>query len=134
MRSTMQVLVLLSLLSGAFDCPRIYGRRTFIFPIPRDSNIFIEPMDGFGSELKTAYLREGVPLGIVTDKSMADFEITGAIKGVTATRKTPEIDIRIENLKTQSVVWGFGAAEMPDAQSVAASCAKQLKREMARKP
>jgi hypothetical protein len=69
----MQVLVLLSLLSGAFDCPRIYGRRTFIFPIPRDSNIFIEPMDGFGSELKTAYLREGVPLDIVTDKSMADF-------------------------------------------------------------
>jgi hypothetical protein len=71
---------------------------------------------------------------IVSDKSMADFEITGAIKRVTAIRKTPEIDIRIENLKTRSVVWGFGAAEMPDAQSVAASCAKQLKQEMARKP
>jgi hypothetical protein len=130
----MQVLVLLSLLGGVFDCPRIYGRRASVFPIPRDSNIFIEPIDGFGSELKTAYLSEGVPLDIVSDRRMADFVITGAIKGVTATRKTPEIDIRIENLRTQSVVWGFGAAEMPDARSVAASCAKQLKREMARQP
>jgi hypothetical protein len=60
-----------SLASLAAESPRIYGRRVPFFPIPRDSNIFVEPMDGFRSELKTAYLKEGVPLDIVTDKTMA---------------------------------------------------------------
>src|SRR5437763_15322042 len=45
--------------------------------IPRNSRIYIAPMDGFGSYLAAAFRKKGVPLVIVADREQADFEITG---------------------------------------------------------
>jgi hypothetical protein len=60
---------------------QLFGQRVSVVPIPHNSNVFIDPMNGFGdSELKAALLEEGVPLAIVSNKSVADFEITGSIQ------------------------------------------------------
>jgi hypothetical protein len=101
--------------------------------IPRDSSVFIDPMDGFGRELQAAFVKEGVSIDIVSDKSMADFEITGEIQPATHAQEMQLVSIRILNLKAHDIVWGYSAAGIPDLQSTAASCAKQLKREMHRK-
>jgi hypothetical protein len=133
MRSTAQVIVLLALLGGACHCPQAYGQRNSVLSIPRDSSVFIDPMDGFGSELKAAFLKEGVSIDIVSNKSMADFEITGEIQRATHEQEILLVSIRILNLKTRDIVWGYGVTGITDSQSAAASCAKQLKREMHRK-
>jgi hypothetical protein len=133
MRSTAQVILLLALLGGACHCARAYGQRNSVLAIPRDSNVFIDPMDGFGRELKAAFLKEGVSIDIVSDKSMADFEITGEIQPATRAQEMQLVSIRISHLKTQDIVWGYSATGIPDLQSTAVSCAKQLKREMRRK-
>ena len=90
-------------------------------------------MGGFGSELKAALLKEGVPIDIVSDKGMADFEITGEIESATHPQEKLFVNIRILNLKTHDIVWGYGVTGITDSQSVAASCAEQLKREIHRK-
>jgi hypothetical protein len=133
MRSTGQFIVLLALLSGACHCPRAYGQRNSVLAIPRASIVFIDPMDGFGSELKAALLKEGVPIDIVSDKGMADFEITGEIERATHSQEKLFVNIRILNLKTHDIVWGYGVTGITDSQSAAASCAEQLKREIHRK-
>jgi hypothetical protein len=133
MRSTIQVLVLVALLGGACHCARAYGQRNSVLAIPRDSNVFIDPMDGFGRELKAAFLKEGVSIDIVSDKSMADFEITGEIQPAKHAQEMELVSIRISRLKTQDIVWGYSATGIPDLHSTAESCAKQLKREMHRK-
>jgi hypothetical protein len=129
MRSKAQAIVLLALLGGACTCPQAYGQRVSVVPIPRDSNVFIDPMNGFGGQLKAALLKEGVPVDIVSNKSMADFEITGSIQG---TEKSLFLRVSILNLKTGDIAWGYGVTGFADSQGAAASCAKQLKQGMQR--
>src|SRR2546430_17680323 len=45
--------------------------------IPRNSKVFIAPMDGFETYLAAALRKKEVPLTMVTDREQADFEITG---------------------------------------------------------
>ena len=45
--------------------------------IPRNSKVYIAPMDGFEIYLAAALRKKGVPLTMVTDRDQADFEITG---------------------------------------------------------
>ena len=45
--------------------------------MPRNSKVYIAPMDGFESYLAAAFRKKEVPLTIVTDRDQADFEITG---------------------------------------------------------
>jgi hypothetical protein len=132
-KSTVKIIALLALTTGACHCPRAYGQRPALLPIPRDSNIFIDPMNGFGDELKRAFLKEGVSLGIVSNKSMADFEITGNIQGHAQTPEARSVSLRILDLKTREIVWGYGMTGIRDSQSTAATCAKQLKLEMQRR-
>jgi len=116
-------------------------------PIPRSSSIFIDPMDGFGPELQEAFLNDGVPLVIVSNKEDADFEIVGGIRDATEqpingrpasaaqeagnqTLRTRVVMVSIVNLKTKSVAWGYGVTGVPDLASVADACAKRLKGEM----
>jgi hypothetical protein len=131
MKSTVRAIVVFALLGGAFHGPRAYGHRASALPVPRDSNIFIDPMDGFGSDLKAALLRKSVRLDIVSSKSMADFEVTGTIQD--AAHKTPSVSILVWNLKTRQMVWGYGVTGIADPQSVAASCANQMKKGMEQK-
>jgi hypothetical protein len=131
MRSTLQAIVLLVLLASACYRPQAYGHRASPLPVPRDSNIFIDQMDGFGSDLKAALLRKSVRLDIVSSKSMADFEVTGTIQD--ATHKTPSVSILVWNLKTHQMVGGYGVTGIADWQSAAALCANQMKKGMEQK-
>jgi hypothetical protein len=133
MRSAAKIIGLLALLVGTCRCPSAYGHRPATLPIPRDSNIFIDPMNGFGDELKRAFLKEGVSLDIVSNKSMADFEITGNMQGHGQTQESRSVSLRILDLKTREIVWGYGVTGITDSPSTAASCAKQLKQEMQRR-
>jgi hypothetical protein len=108
-------------------------------------------MDGFGPELQKALLDEGVPLVIVSDKRNADFEIMGSIQDTNEpTSKEPMswsqrggdqqgevqaprprfVRVKIVNVKTGDLAWGYGGNGMTDLRSTAEACAKQLKREL----
>jgi len=45
--------------------------------IPRNAKVYIAPMNGFETYLAAALRKKRVPLVMVTDRSLADFEITG---------------------------------------------------------
>jgi hypothetical protein len=130
------------------------GKEILNDPIPRSSSVFVEAMDGFGPELQQAFLNDGVPLVIASDKEMADFQIIGGIRdapeptsmqplnGHTTileqeagdqTLRTRFVIVTIVNVRTKSVAWGWGMTGVPDLASAAESCAKQLKEEMKRK-
>jgi len=151
MRPTIQVTVLLALVTAIAFVAR--GKQILSDPIPRSSSVFIEPMDGFGPELQQAFLNGRVPLVIVSDKQMADFEITGGIRHATEPTSTQPISggtnfleqeagdqalrslfvvVTIVNVRTKSVAWGWGVTGVPDLASAAQSCAKQLKEQMKR--
>jgi hypothetical protein len=131
MKSIVQAIVLLALLGGTCNCPLAYGQQVSIISIPRNANVFIDPTNGFdGSELKAALLKEGVPLDIVSNRRMADFEITGSIQ---STQESLFLSVRILNVKTRDLAWGYGVAGFADSQGAAALCAKQLNHEMRRK-
>ena len=127
----------------------VYGQNIQHGPIPRSASIFIDSMDGFGPELQRAILKERVPLVIVSDKGSADFEITGEIRNATEpavqidgndvsredlvdsqTHPTRFVRVRIVDLKTMSMAWGYGMTGSPDLPTAAEECAKRLKHEM----
>jgi len=127
----------------------VYGQKIQPGPIARSARIFIDPMDGFGPELQKAFLKDAVPLVIVSDKGSADFEITGEIRNATEPTiqiggnrgnredlvdsqrvPTPFVRVRIVNLKTMSMAWGYGTTGFPDLSTAAEACAKRLKYEM----
>ena len=109
--------------------------------IPAGSKIFIAPMeDGFHQYLKSAFQAKKVPLAIVDDKSVADFEISGhseTHKASTAKkvflwdwRSNEQASIRITNLKTSEIVFAYAVNKVSSAhgrKSTAEACAKHVK-------
>jgi hypothetical protein len=128
-----------------------YGQ-TSPFPIPPRSRVFIDPVDGFGSELLEAFIHDRVPLVIVSDKRNADFEILGVDRDAKESRLKKPINwdeggderraeaaprpsfvtVKIVNLKTGDLVWGYGVSGTTDLRAAVESSAKQLKRDMKR--
>src|SRR5215469_1106753 len=53
--------------------------------IPAGARVFLEPMGGFETYLKSAMAKKKVPLQIVDDKARADFIITGHSESQKAT-------------------------------------------------
>jgi hypothetical protein len=149
MKPTIHITLLFVLVTALAFVAR--GNQILTDPIPRSSSVFIKPMDGFGPELQQAFLNNGVPLVIVSDKEMADFEIIGGIRHATEpisaqpmnertnileqeagdqTLRTRFVTVTIVNVRTKSVAWGWGVTGVPDLASAAESCAKQLKEQM----
>jgi hypothetical protein len=109
--------------------------------IPSGAKVFIAPMpNGFDTFLKAAIERKKVPVVVVSDKSMAQFEIAGA----SATQKagaakiilmgdwhsTEDASIQVANLASGEVVFAYSVHEQSSnhgRQSAAESCAKHLK-------
>jgi hypothetical protein len=48
--------------------------------IPKGAKVYIAPQDGFENYLSAALLKKAVPVSIVANRAMADFEITGNAK------------------------------------------------------
>jgi len=123
--------------------------------LPRHSTVFIDHIEGFGPELKKAFLKEGVPWVIVSNRNEADFEITGSIQDIADTessRATINANIRdaeqnldgqipsnrlimlsVVNVRTNSVVWGYGVTGAGDLADAAESCAKNLRNQIRHK-
>ena len=116
--------------------------------IPRGSHVYIEPMGGFDTALKGALEKKQVPLVVVTDKTQAEYEITGTTHekkdstgkkvgmtvllgfgGLAATSDQMIGSIQIVDLRTAAIVYAHTATTGDSAQSMAEACAKRIKSE-----
>jgi hypothetical protein len=111
--------------------------------IPLGAKVFVEPMGGFETYLKSALTKKKVPVQIVEDKAQADFIITGhseSQKASTAKKvimwnwhSNEDATINISNVKSGEVVFAYEAHKQSSAhgqQSTAEACAKHLKDKM----
>ncbi|MGH9948492.1 MAG: hypothetical protein ACRD6X_15040 [Pyrinomonadaceae bacterium] len=83
--------------------------------IPRNSKVFIAPVDGFETYMAAAIAKKKVPLIIVTDRDAADFEIIGTAEKKSAgwakviflgdIRGSASASMQVVNLKTKVVVY-----------------------------
>lgn len=109
--------------------------------LPAGAKVFIAPMEnGFQDYLKSAFQAKKIPLLVVDDKNLADFEISGhsdTQKASTAKkvilwdwRSNEQASIQITNLKTSEVVFAYAVNKVSSAhgkKSTAEACAKHIK-------
>lgn len=111
--------------------------------IPRNSKVYIAPMDGFENYLAAAFRQKEVPLVIVTEPDYADFTITGTHEKKSAgwaktifmgdPRSSASASIQVVNIKTKVVVYADsshrGSANSGE-KSTAEKLAKYLKKKI----
>jgi hypothetical protein len=109
--------------------------------ISQGAKVFVAAMsDDFDSYLKKAIADKKVPLQIVTNRELADYEITGSSdtqKASTAKKvilgnwhSREEASIKVIDLKSSEVVWSYSVHKEASAhgkRSTAEACAKHLK-------
>ena len=109
--------------------------------IERGSKFYVAPMEGgFDTFLVAAFVNKQVPVTVVTDRSKADYEITGIsnsekagwakmlFMGSDSSRELASI--KVVELKTGEVVYGYAVHKgnsVRGKQSAAEACAKHLK-------
>ena len=116
--------------------------------IPQGSNVYIDAMDGFETPLAAALNKKKVPLVVVTDKTQAQYEITGTTEkkkhstglkiaaialggamGAAATADQMTGSIQVIDLHSSAIVYAYTATKGDRPQSVAEACAKHIKDE-----
>lgn len=111
--------------------------------IPLNSKVYIAPMNGFESYLAAAMRKKEVPVVLVADRDLADFEITGVSekKGASKVkmifmgdmRGAASASMQVVNLKTKIVAFADsssrGSANRGE-RSTAEKLAKYLKKKM----
>ena len=109
--------------------------------IPRGAKVFIGPIEGgYDIYLAAAMHKKQVPIVIVTDRAKADYELSGVSESEKAgwakivfwgnSSSNEQASVKVVNLKTGTVVWGYNVNKSSSArgkQSSAESCAKHLK-------
>jgi hypothetical protein len=109
--------------------------------IPSGTRVFIGPIEGgYDIYLAAAMHNKKVPIVIVTDKSKADFELSGVTESEKAgwakvvfwgnTSSAEQASVKMVNLKSGVVVWGYNVNKSSSArgkQSSSEACAKHLK-------
>jgi hypothetical protein len=109
--------------------------------IPAGARVFIGPIEGgYDIYLAAAMHKKEVPIVIVTDKAKADFELSGVTESEKAgwakivfwgnTATAEQASVKMVNLKSSTVVWGYNVNKGSSArgkQSSAEACAKHLK-------
>lgn len=109
--------------------------------IPKGAPFFIGPIEGgYDIYLSAAMHKKEVPIVIVSDRSKADFELSGVTESERAgwaktifmgnTSTSEQASIKVVNLKTGTVVFGYNVNKGSSArgkQSSSESCAKHLK-------
>ena len=103
--------------------------------------MFIGPIEGgYDIYLAAAMHKKEVPIVLVADKAKADFELSGVTESEKAgwakivfwgdTNTGEQASVKLVNLKTGTVVWGYNVNKSNSArgkQSSSESCAKHLK-------
>jgi hypothetical protein len=109
--------------------------------IPAGARVFIGPIEGgYDIYLAAAIHKKAVPVVITTDRTKADFELSGVTESEKAgwakivfwgnTSSSEQASVKMVNIKTGTVVWGYNVNKSSSArgkQSSAESCAKHLK-------
>lgn len=110
--------------------------------IPRNSKVYIAPIDGFEQYLAAAFHKKEVPLTIVTDRDQADFEITGTHEKKDAgwakmifvsPSPSASASMQVVNLKTKVVVYADSSHRTTarrGERSTAEKLAKYLKKKI----
>jgi hypothetical protein len=114
--------------------------------IPAGAKVFVAPMGGFETYLKSALQAKKVPLEFVETREDAEFEITGTAESQKAStakkvimlnwHSKEEASIKVANLKTGVVVFAYSVVKSSSAhgkRSSAEACAKHLKEAIAPK-
>lgn len=109
--------------------------------IERSSRIYIAPIEGgFDTFLAAAIIKKQVPVTVVTDRTKADYEVTG----ISSTEKAgwakmlfmgvdnsnDMASIKVVDIKSDEVVYGYSVRKgnsYRGKQSAAEACAKHLK-------
>jgi hypothetical protein len=108
--------------------------------IPQHSKVYIAPMNGFESDLKSAIEKKKVPVELVAERDKADYEITGTSeteKASTAKKvirwdwhSNEQASINLTDIKSGEVVFAYSVNKQSSAhgkRSTAEACAKHLK-------
>jgi hypothetical protein len=109
--------------------------------IPRGARLYIDKIEGgYDIYLSAAMVKKEVPVVMVTDRSKADFELTGVTESdkagwakmlfMSSTSTAEQASIKIVNLKTGTVAFGYNVNKSNSArgkQSSSEACAKHLK-------
>lgn len=109
--------------------------------IPVGSKVFIAPMEnGFHDYLKAAFETKKVPVTVVDDRSLAQFEISGHSESQKAStakkvflwdwRSNEQASIQIANLSSGEVVFAYAVNKVSSShgkKSSAEACAKHVK-------
>src|SRR5262245_19662612 len=109
--------------------------------IPAGSRLYIAPIEGgYDIYLAAAMHKKEVPIILVTDKTKADFELSGVTETERAgwaktvflmsTATNEQASIKIVNLKSGTIVFGYNVNKYNSArgkQSSSEACAKHLK-------
>lgn len=109
--------------------------------IPKGARFFIGPIEGgYDIYLAAAMHKKEVPIVIVTDKTKAEFELSGVTETEKAgwaktifmrnTSTAEQASIKVVNIKSGTVVFGYNVNKGSSArgkQSSSEACAKHLK-------
>jgi hypothetical protein len=110
--------------------------------IPRNSKVYIAPMDGFETYLAAALRKKEVPLIMVTEPEYADFEITGTHEKKNAgwaktifvnPSPSASASMQVVNLKTKVIVYADSSHRTSASRgerSTAEKLAKYLKKKI----
>jgi hypothetical protein len=110
-------------------------------PIERGSRIYIAPIEGgFDTYLAAAIIKKQVPVTVVTDRTKADYEITGIASTEKAgwakmlfmgsDNSNDMASVKVVEIKSSEVVYGYAVRKgnsLRGKQSAAEACAKHLK-------
>jgi hypothetical protein len=108
-------------------------------PVASGGKVYINSMDGFGSYVAAAFRVKAVPLAIVANRAVADYEVVGNSDSQKAgwakviflkqTGSREEASISVVDLRTSEVVFAYNyntGNSYRGKQSAAESCAKHL--------
>lgn len=110
-------------------------------PLESGSKVYIAPIEGgFDTFLVAAIVKKKVPVTVVTDKSKADYEISGIAASekagwakmlfMSSDQSRELASVKVVEVKTGDVVYGYAVHKgnsYRGKQSAAEACAKHLK-------
>lgn len=111
--------------------------------LPEGSKIYIEAADGFDTYLTAALQKKHVPVTVVTDKTQAEYELTGVsdhqkagwakVAFTGSIHSDEQASVKLINIKSSEVVFAYAVNKknsLHGRQTAAEACAKHLKEAM----
>lgn len=142
----MGLIALLLAVAAAQDAPKKAGgdsKEQFhaFKKIPAGARIYIAPMiGGFDTFIVAGFQKKKVPLVVVTDRSKADYEMTGISESEKAgwakmlflgsQQSNEEASVKVANISTGEVVFAYSVHKTNSVrgkQSAGEACAKHIK-------